>query len=89
MVLAALCAEGETTITDVRYIERGYDRLDEKLRSLGRMWSGWKNEETEESKGTEGTKECALSCSSVTSVPVFLWFLYSKLLCYRHLLHVP
>lgn len=35
MVLAALCAEGETTITDVRYIERGYDRLDEKLRSLG------------------------------------------------------
>ncbi len=35
MVLAALCAEGDTTITDVRYIERGYDRLDEKLRSLG------------------------------------------------------
>ncbi|MEK7218536.1 MAG: UDP-N-acetylglucosamine 1-carboxyvinyltransferase [Patescibacteria group bacterium] len=35
MVLAALCADGETTITDVRYIERGYDRLDEKLRSLG------------------------------------------------------
>jgi UDP-N-acetylglucosamine 1-carboxyvinyltransferase len=35
MVLAALCAEGQTTITDVRYIERGYDRLDEKLRSVG------------------------------------------------------
>lgn len=35
MVLAALCAEGQTTITDVRYIERGYDRLDEKLRNLG------------------------------------------------------
>lgn len=35
MVLAALCAEGQTTITDVRYIERGYDRFDEKLRSLG------------------------------------------------------
>lgn len=35
MVLAALCAEGETTITDVRYIERGYDKLDEKLKSLG------------------------------------------------------
>ncbi len=35
MVLAALCAEGETTITDIRYIERGYDRLDEKLRSMG------------------------------------------------------
>lgn len=35
MVLAGLCAEGETTITDVRYIERGYDHFDEKLRSLG------------------------------------------------------
>ena len=35
MVLAGLCAEGQTTITDVRYIERGYDRLDEKLRSVG------------------------------------------------------
>ncbi|MDD5041070.1 MAG: UDP-N-acetylglucosamine 1-carboxyvinyltransferase [Candidatus Peribacteraceae bacterium] len=35
MVLAGLCAGGETTITDVRYIERGYDRFDEKLRSLG------------------------------------------------------
>lgn len=35
MVLAALCADGETTITDVRYIERGYDHLDEKLRNLG------------------------------------------------------
>lgn len=35
MVIAALCAEGESTITDVRYIERGYDHLEEKLRSLG------------------------------------------------------
>lgn len=35
MVLAGLCADGETLITDVRYIERGYDHFDEKLRSLG------------------------------------------------------
>lgn len=35
MVLAALCADGATTITDVRYIERGYDKLDQKLRGLG------------------------------------------------------
>lgn len=35
MVIAALCAEGDTTIMDVRYIERGYEHLDEKLRSLG------------------------------------------------------
>jgi UDP-N-acetylglucosamine 1-carboxyvinyltransferase len=35
MVMAGLCASGTTTVTDIRYIERGYDRLDEKLRSLG------------------------------------------------------
>jgi len=35
MVIAALSAEGETVITDVRYIERGYDRLEEKLTALG------------------------------------------------------
>lgn len=35
MVLAALCAEGTTTVTDIRYIARGYDRLEEKLRGLG------------------------------------------------------
>jgi UDP-N-acetylglucosamine 1-carboxyvinyltransferase len=35
MVLAGLCAEGETVVTEVRYIERGYDHLEKKLRSLG------------------------------------------------------
>ncbi|MDA1209297.1 MAG: UDP-N-acetylglucosamine 1-carboxyvinyltransferase [bacterium] len=35
MVLAGLCAEGETIVTDVQYIERGYDQFDEKLRKLG------------------------------------------------------
>jgi UDP-N-acetylglucosamine 1-carboxyvinyltransferase len=35
MVIAGLCAEGKTTITDVKYIERGYEHLDEKLRSVG------------------------------------------------------
>lgn len=35
MVIAALCAEGESTITDIKYLERGYHQLDEKLRSLG------------------------------------------------------
>lgn len=35
MVLAALCARGETLITDVQYIERGYERLEEKLKMLG------------------------------------------------------
>ena len=35
MVLAGLLAEGETIVTDVQYIERGYDRLEEKLKALG------------------------------------------------------
>ncbi len=35
MVLAALAAQGETVISDIKYIDRGYERLDEKLRSLG------------------------------------------------------
>ena len=35
MVLAALIAEGETEISNINYIDRGYEMLDEKLRSLG------------------------------------------------------
>ncbi|MBI3336692.1 UDP-N-acetylglucosamine 1-carboxyvinyltransferase [Candidatus Peregrinibacteria bacterium] len=35
MVVAGLTADGETVITDVQYIERGYDRLHEKLQKLG------------------------------------------------------
>jgi len=35
MVLAALVADGETELNNVYYIDRGYERLDEKLRSLG------------------------------------------------------
>ena len=35
MLLAALCAEGESTIHNVGQIERGYERVDERLRALG------------------------------------------------------
>lgn len=35
LVLAALVAEGTTTIGNVRQIDRGYERIDEKLRQLG------------------------------------------------------
>lgn len=35
MVLAALAAEGQTEISPIYYIDRGYERLDEKLNSLG------------------------------------------------------
>lgn len=35
MVLAGLCADDETFVTDVKYIERGYDKLEDKLKMLG------------------------------------------------------
>ena len=35
MVIAGLCAEGITEITDIHYIERGYENFTDKLRSLG------------------------------------------------------
>lgn len=35
MVIAALCAEGTSTISNVYQIERGYERIIDRLRSLG------------------------------------------------------
>jgi len=35
MLLAALCAEGTSTIGNIGEIDRGYERIDERLRSLG------------------------------------------------------
>jgi UDP-N-acetylglucosamine 1-carboxyvinyltransferase len=35
MLLAALAAKGQTTIFNVQQIDRGYERVDERLRSLG------------------------------------------------------
>ena len=35
MLIAALCAEGVSTIGNVAEIDRGYERIDERLRSLG------------------------------------------------------
>ncbi|MEP7085870.1 MAG: UDP-N-acetylglucosamine 1-carboxyvinyltransferase [Gemmatimonadota bacterium] len=35
MLLAALCATGQSTINNVGQIERGYERIDERLRALG------------------------------------------------------
>ena len=35
MVIAGLCAEGQTVVEDCHYIERGYERFVEKLRNLG------------------------------------------------------
>jgi UDP-N-acetylglucosamine 1-carboxyvinyltransferase len=35
MLMAALCAEGVTQIGNIRQIDRGYERIDERLRALG------------------------------------------------------
>ena len=35
MLIAALCADGRSEIGNVRQIDRGYERIDERLRSLG------------------------------------------------------
>lgn len=35
MVIAGLIAEGETRITDIQYIDRGYEKLEGNIRSLG------------------------------------------------------
>jgi UDP-N-acetylglucosamine 1-carboxyvinyltransferase len=35
MVIAALCADGRSTIGDAYQIDKGYERIDERLRALG------------------------------------------------------
>jgi UDP-N-acetylglucosamine 1-carboxyvinyltransferase len=35
MVIAALCARGTSTIGNIRQIDRGYEKIDERLRGLG------------------------------------------------------
>jgi UDP-N-acetylglucosamine 1-carboxyvinyltransferase len=35
MLIAALCADGRSRIGNIRWIDRGYERVDERLRSLG------------------------------------------------------
>ena len=37
LVIAALAAEGFSLIDDIVYIQRGYERFEEKLRGLGAM----------------------------------------------------
>ena len=35
MLIASLCADGVSTIGNIGQIDRGYERIDERLRSLG------------------------------------------------------
>ena len=37
LCIAGLAAEGITIVDDIVYIQRGYERFEEKLRSLGGM----------------------------------------------------
>ena len=35
MLIAAMCANGTSTIDNAQQIERGYERIDERLNALG------------------------------------------------------
>jgi UDP-N-acetylglucosamine 1-carboxyvinyltransferase len=35
MLIASLCAEGTSTIGNIAQIDRGYERIDERLRAVG------------------------------------------------------
>ncbi|MGH7751335.1 MAG: UDP-N-acetylglucosamine 1-carboxyvinyltransferase, partial [Gemmatimonadales bacterium] len=43
MLLAAMAAEGESTIHNIGQIERGYERIDERLRGLGAKLERWED----------------------------------------------
>ena len=47
LVLAALCAEGESVIDRVYHIDRGYERIVRKLRSVGASIVRVKSDEEE------------------------------------------
>jgi UDP-N-acetylglucosamine 1-carboxyvinyltransferase len=35
LVMGGLCAEGETVVSRIYHLDRGYERMEEKLRALG------------------------------------------------------
>ena len=35
MILAALCAKGESVIRNIEMVERGYEKIEERLKGLG------------------------------------------------------
>lgn len=61
VTLAALAAQGRTTISDVHYIERGYEGLDAKLASLGARIE--RREADREMLG-QATRDARSACSS-------------------------
>ncbi len=43
MILAGLCAEGQTTINNIQQIDRGYEQIETKLRDLGAIIERYEN----------------------------------------------
>ena len=39
---AALAAEGETSISDITHIDRGYQSIEDDLAALGAIYGGWR-----------------------------------------------
>jgi UDP-N-acetylglucosamine 1-carboxyvinyltransferase len=48
MVIAGLVADGETKITDIHYIDRGYEHLEQNIRNLGGVIYRERNKEERE-----------------------------------------
>jgi UDP-N-acetylglucosamine 1-carboxyvinyltransferase len=45
LIIAALCAEGQTMISRVYHLDRGFERLDDKLRGVGALIERVKDED--------------------------------------------
>jgi UDP-N-acetylglucosamine 1-carboxyvinyltransferase len=41
LLIAALSAKGTSTIQNIEQIDRGYERIDERLRAIGAYCSCW------------------------------------------------
>lgn len=57
MIVAGLMAQGITEVTNVNYIDRGYELLDEKLRSLGANIVRVQSEDEVEQRAIRGSYE--------------------------------
>ena len=53
LVLAGLCASGQTIVTDTEHIDRGYDSFAQDLKKLGAHIERGKFDGSEEEKETE------------------------------------
>lgn len=61
LLIAALAAEGESVIHNIRQIERGYERIDRRLRALGAEIERVGSEEEDPPGGTAATATAGLA----------------------------